>query len=74
MNTLQENRDMKELINNIMPSLIGALFLIGFLLVMGAVSTETLSITEMVSYGVAGLLAMLLSVVFAKSEYAEDLD
>jgi|LWDU01.1.fsa_nt_gi hypothetical protein len=74
MNTLQENRDMKELMNNIMPVLIGALFLIGFLLVMGAVSTETLSITEMVSYGAAGLLAMLLSVVLAKSEYAEDLD
>jgi hypothetical protein len=74
MNTLQENRDMKELMNNIMPVLIGALFLIGVLLVMGAVSTETLSITEMVSYGAAGLLAMLLSVVLAKSEYAEDLD
>ncbi len=65
---------MKELMNNIMPVLIGALFLIGVLLVMGAVSTETLSITEMVSYGAAGLLAMLLSVVLAKSEYAEDLD
>jgi hypothetical protein len=65
---------MNDLVNSIMPTLIGALFLIGFLLVMGAVSTETLSISEMMSYGGAGLLAMLLSVVLAKSEYAEDLD
>lgn len=62
-----------ELMSSIMMGLIGALFLIGFLLVMGAVGTETLSILEMITYGSAGLFAMFLGVVLAKKEY-EDLD
>lgn len=62
-----------ELMSSIMMGLIGALFLIGFLLVMGAVGTETLSILEMIAYGSAGLFAMFLGVVLANKEY-EDLD
>lgn len=43
--------------------LIGTLSTMGFLLVLGAVSTETLTITEMVAFSAAGLLAMLLGIV-----------
>ncbi len=42
--------------------LVALLFFVGFLLVMGAVSTETLTLMEMIMYGTSGLIAMSIAV------------